>query len=165
EPQRRKNKRRKGGSDDNWEAPPPHVKGKNKGKAKAIPKTKPRPKVRASAAARRKTESEEEDEEEVREEDEEEVGEEDEENELGEDEGGEDEIEVSVLLITWHRKTDLLDEGLNERQAEGIPNILPVKKDSTRDLLLIFSDRCTQEFERPGGKVQEVTGRWCWSCK
>ncbi|KAG6855254.1 hypothetical protein H0H87_006112, partial [Tephrocybe sp. NHM501043] len=154
EPTCRKSKCCKGGSDDNWEAPPPRVKGRNKGKAKAVPKTTLHPKVQASAAAQRNAESEEEDEEvreedeeEVREEDKEEVREEDNENELGEDEGGEDEI-----------------EGLNKQQAEGIPNILLVKKDSTCDLLLIFSDRCTQGFEWPGGKVQDITGRWYWSC-
>ncbi|KAG6855583.1 hypothetical protein H0H87_000608 [Tephrocybe sp. NHM501043] len=93
----------------------------SKGKAKAVLKTTLHPKVRASAAAQRNAESEEEDEEvgeedeeEVREEDKEEVREEDDENELGEDKGGEDEIEVSILLITWHCKTDLLDKGLNE---------------------------------------------------
>ncbi|KAG6904054.1 hypothetical protein DXG01_012929, partial [Tephrocybe rancida] len=53
------------------------------------------------------------------------------------------------------------DEGeLREQHIQGIPPVRPVKKDSTKDLLTIFSDRVTVKFVS-GVKTEEGKGRWC----
>ncbi|KAG6906426.1 hypothetical protein DXG01_014018 [Tephrocybe rancida] len=56
-------------------------------------------------------------------------------------------------------------EDLNDRHSRGIPSTLPVKKDSTRDLLLIFSDRTKQDFVNKSGNSTILEGRWCLVCK
>ncbi|KAF8232047.1 hypothetical protein L208DRAFT_1274116, partial [Tricholoma matsutake] len=41
---------------------------------------------------------------------------------------------------------------------------LTMKKDSTKDLLMIFSDIVTVKFTK-GGKKETMRGRWCLPCK
>ncbi|KAG6905516.1 hypothetical protein DXG01_002279 [Tephrocybe rancida] len=57
------------------------------------------------------------------------------------------------------------DEGeLHEQHIQAIPTVHPVKKDSTKDLLTIFSDHVTVKFVSRV-KTEEGKGRWCKVCK
>lgn len=40
-----------------------------------------------------------------------------------------------------------------------------MKKDTTKDLLTIFSDIVTVQFNKKNGAVETVRGRWCLPCK
>jgi len=40
-----------------------------------------------------------------------------------------------------------------------------IKADSSRDLLMIFSDRVTVKFSQKGGVTKTLKGRWCILCK
>jgi hypothetical protein len=40
-----------------------------------------------------------------------------------------------------------------------------VKKDTTKDLLTIFSDIVTVQFKKKSGAIETVKGRWCFPCK
>lgn len=42
---------------------------------------------------------------------------------------------------------------------------MPVRKDSTIDLLIIMSDRISVKFKLGGDKFEKETGRWCNICK
>lgn len=53
---------------------------------------------------------------------------------------------------------------LEERHHAGIPDILTVKKDSTKDMLTIFSERVDVKFKK-GEKNETITGRWCLLCR
>lgn len=46
----------------------------------------------------------------------------------------------------------------------SVPQELNVKKDSTKDLLTIFSDLVTVKFKRNEDE-ETVKGRWCLICK
>jgi hypothetical protein len=66
------------------------------------------------------------------------------------------------------RKNQLLTKE-KEDETEGphqidIPVELRVKKDSTKDLLTIFSARVTVNFKK-GENTETVSGRWCMICK
>ncbi|KAF5378162.1 hypothetical protein D9615_007596 [Tricholomella constricta] len=53
------------------------------------------------------------------------------------------------------------EEDLDERQAQGIPErAAPSKKDSTRDLLTVFSDRLEASFPCGKGEFETLEGRW-----
>ncbi|KAG6904864.1 hypothetical protein DXG01_006651, partial [Tephrocybe rancida] len=43
--------------------------------------------------------------------------------------------------------------------------MFPVKKDLTRDLLLIFTDCMKQDFTTKAGKTTMIEGRWCSVCR
>ncbi|KAF5374133.1 hypothetical protein D9615_008888 [Tricholomella constricta] len=81
----------------------------------------------------------------------------DEESMGGDDEsrGGDDESRGSAA-----------EPDLNEHQAQGIPAATPSKKESTRDILLIFSDRIKQTFQVGNtDQLETIEGRWCYLCK
>jgi hypothetical protein len=62
--------------------------------------------------------------------------------------------------------TGTLFEDLNEHHAQGTPSIVASKKNTTRDLLTIFSDRIDVAFKKQKtGTVEMVEGRWCLLCK
>jgi hypothetical protein len=56
------------------------------------------------------------------------------------------------------------ESDLEERHQGDIPDTLIVKKDTTKDLLTIFSDRLTVKFKK-GGITKAVKGRWCNPCR
>jgi hypothetical protein len=56
-------------------------------------------------------------------------------------------------------------QDLNEHHAEGIPSIAALKKNLTRDLLTIFTDKTRVAFKKPNTGTSEVDGRWCTLCK
>ena len=51
-----------------------------------------------------------------------------------------------------------------EQHQLDLPIELRVKKDTTKDLLTIFSARVTVNF-RKGQNNETITGRWCLLCK
>lgn len=51
-------------------------------------------------------------------------------------------------------------DSLENHQHSDIPPLLNVKRDSTKDLLLVFSDRTKVSHK---GKIE--TGRWCNVCR
>jgi hypothetical protein len=53
----------------------------------------------------------------------------------------------------------------NDDREFSIPQQLNVKKDSTKDLLTIFSDLVTVKFKRNSADMETVRGRWCLLCK
>ncbi|KAF5368777.1 hypothetical protein D9615_010411 [Tricholomella constricta] len=58
------------------------------------------------------------------------------------------------------------EEDLDERQAQGIPErAAPSKKDSTRDLLTVFSDRLEASFPCGKGEFETLEGQWCLICR
>ena len=56
------------------------------------------------------------------------------------------------------------DDELEDRHQLDIPIELRVKKDTTKDLLTIFSARVTVNFKK-GNNSETITGRWCMLCK
>ena len=61
-------------------------------------------------------------------------------------------------LLFW------LQGDLTEQHCGEIPGALMMKKDSTKDLLTIFSDIAVVKFTK-GGKTVSLRGRWCLPCK
>jgi len=53
---------------------------------------------------------------------------------------------------------------LGDQHRGDIPEELPVKADSTKDLLTMFSDLITVNF-RKGKKLTNAKGRWCLLCR
>lgn len=56
------------------------------------------------------------------------------------------------------------DDG-NDDRDRYIPQEYNVKKDSTKDLLTVFSDLVTVKFRQQNGDVETAKGRWCLLCK
>jgi hypothetical protein len=72
---------------------------------------------------------------------------------------------TAIMINNLHIGQEEIDESdLEERHRAEIPMLLPVKKDSTKDLLMIFSDRVTVKFNS-GETVETIKGRWCLPCK
>ena len=55
------------------------------------------------------------------------------------------------------------DENVDDRDR-SVPQEFNVKKDSTKDLLTIFSDLVNVKFKQ-NGYFETVRGRWCLLCK
>jgi hypothetical protein len=53
---------------------------------------------------------------------------------------------------------------LEDQHRGDIPALLVVKKDTTKDLLTIFSDLLTVNFKK-GDETTNVRGRWCLLCR
>jgi hypothetical protein len=69
------------------------------------------------------------------------------------------------MINNLHIGQEEIDESdLEEHHRAEIPTLLPVKKDSTKDLLTIFSDRVTVKF-KSGETFETIKGRWCLPCK
>ena len=68
---------------------------------------------------------------------------------------------VHEVKLTW-----LVKEACNleDRHHGEIPEALIVKKDTTKDLPTIFSDRITVNF-RKAGTTKALKGRWCLTCR
>ena len=64
-----------------------------------------------------------------------------------------------------HRLTNFQDDGLNEHQWGPELEENPVKKDLTRDLLTIMSDKVTVKFKIGTDKFITESGRWCNPCR
>ena len=65
---------------------------------------------------------------------------------------------------------NLVNNKLKRLQEVDLPDTsIPVramiKKDSTRDLLIIFTDQVKVKFNRPDGTSEIVEGRWCKQCR
>jgi hypothetical protein len=58
----------------------------------------------------------------------------------------------------------LKESDLEYRHRGEIPAVLVVKKDSTKDLLTIFSDLVTVNFKK-GEVTTNARGRWCLLCR
>jgi hypothetical protein len=65
-------------------------------------------------------------------------------------------------------------QDLNEHQAEGAPTMVITKKDSTRDILTIFTPKIRVVFTKKKLEGMEadknetselLEGRWCLLCK
>ena len=57
------------------------------------------------------------------------------------------------------------DDELEEQYHAPLPEVLEKKK-KAKDLLTIFSEKCSVKFSFPAsGKVEVLTGRWCNECK
>ncbi|KAF5382025.1 hypothetical protein D9615_004467 [Tricholomella constricta] len=131
-----------------------------RGKAKSVSKGK------AKSKAASKPEDSDDDDELAVELEEEEHEEEDEEEELEEEleEEDEEEEELEEEASGAVGDDDDIEQDLNDDHAQGIPNVRPIKKDRTRDILTIFGDREKQSFVESGvNKTYE--GRWCLVCK
>ena len=63
--------------------------------------------------------------------------------------------------------SQLVKEGnnLKKRHHGEIPESSIVKKDTTKDLLTVFSDHVTINFKKASGKIQALQGRWCFAGK
>ncbi|KAG6905216.1 hypothetical protein DXG01_004119 [Tephrocybe rancida] len=62
-------------------------------------------------------------------------------------------------------EVEIIEVGvLQEKRIAPVPSTHKVKKDSLKDLLLIFSDCVKVKFVN-GQDVKEVRGRWCKICK
>jgi hypothetical protein len=58
------------------------------------------------------------------------------------------------------------DDENDDDRDDSVPQEFNVKKDSTKDLLTIFSDLVTVKFKRNGDlDMETVRGRWCLLCK
>jgi len=80
---------------------------------------------------------------------------------IDEESGGEEnEDEVEANLVD-----DDDEDGLQEQHHADIPAHTKVKKDSTKDLCVVFSNRVSVTFKKKGGEMETVTGRWCGICR
>ena len=68
-------------------------------------------------------------------------------------------------LPTHYLPVEQSDDDLGSKHHSEIPEVLPTKKDTTKDLLLMFSDRLTVVFKLKGGETETLTGQWCLICK
>jgi hypothetical protein len=82
------------------------------------------------------------------------------------DKGKEDEVQSSnhihkfcSYLTSWQG-----DNGLQKQHEIEIGLLQPVKKDSMKDLLTVFSDILDVKFKKGDG-YQKLRGRWCMLCK
>ena len=80
-----------------------------------------------------------------------------------------DEVSNNILAYGFRKFTSLQgeteqDSGLEDRHIIEAPAELFVKKDTTKDLLTIFSDIVTVQFKKKDA-VETVRGRWCLPCK
>ena len=55
-------------------------------------------------------------------------------------------------------------DGAEDRHQLDIPLEYRVKKDTTKDLLTIFSARTNVNFKK-GQTSEQISGRWCMICK
>jgi hypothetical protein len=56
------------------------------------------------------------------------------------------------------------DDETEDRHQLDIPIEIRVKRDTTKDLLTIFSARTTVNFKK-GLNSETINGRWCMLCK
>ncbi|KAH9030219.1 hypothetical protein EDB85DRAFT_1891687 [Lactarius pseudohatsudake] len=56
-------------------------------------------------------------------------------------------------------------EDLDVYQGQGIPEIVIAKKDSTQDLLTVFSDKIKVIFKKSMGVTETLEGQWCMICR
>ncbi|KAH9008548.1 hypothetical protein EDB84DRAFT_1446876, partial [Lactarius hengduanensis] len=56
-------------------------------------------------------------------------------------------------------------DGLKDRHIASLPTFAKTKADSTRDLLLVFSDSKKVIFKTSGGVRETLKGRWCNLCR
>jgi hypothetical protein len=64
-------------------------------------------------------------------------------------------------VISPHRQED---DGLQEQHKIKIGSLLVAKKESTKDLLTIFSNMVDVKFSK-GDKHEKLRGWWCMPCK
>ena len=72
-------------------------------------------------------------------------------------EENEDEVEDKV--------DDDNEDGLQEQHQADIPAYGKTKKDTTKDLRTVFSDRTPVTFKLKGGEMETLVGRWCNICR
>lgn len=84
-----------------------------------------------------------------------------------EDEPDEPEDEVSSCMRAVGDSLTMLNtQDLDEHQTAATPTAVATKKDSTRDLLTIFTTKTRVVFKKPGtGATELLEGRWCMLCK
>ena len=70
-----------------------------------------------------------------------------------------------LLVSSRTHKIQDSDDGLNNHHRGVELETVPVRKDSTVDLLQIMSDRTTVKFKLAGDRIEKETGRWCNICK
>ena len=58
----------------------------------------------------------------------------------------------------------LQNSDLEEQHRSEIPEVLVVKNDSTKDLLMICSDKVSVNF-KAGNNTTKLRGRWCLVCR
>jgi hypothetical protein len=69
------------------------------------------------------------------------------------------------VLYEHRRLTPHQGDGLNDHHRGDKLEESPVKKDSTKDLLLMMTDRVPVKFKGSDGKSTTEVGRWCNTCK
>jgi hypothetical protein len=75
-----------------------------------------------------------------------------------------------MMTSPKHQQVDFLKEikvltgmqDLSARHLAAVPEDIPTKKDSARDLELIFTKICEVKFSQEKGTWK---GRWCTVCK
>ncbi|GLB39419.1 hypothetical protein LshimejAT787_0605810 [Lyophyllum shimeji] len=81
---------------------------------------------------------------------------------------GDDDDEPDVEVVggeASNAEDDEGNDGLQEKHTLPMPSAQPVKKESTKDLLLIMSDKVTVRFMNADKTSETVRGRWCSVCK
>ena len=64
-----------------------------------------------------------------------------------------------------NKQSDEASDGLQDRHRASIPQRITQRKEKTKDLLLIFSDITTVNFNFKNGSRNTLKGRWCYECK
>lgn len=88
-----------------------------------------------------------------------------------EEDSNKSQVTSMFTSINGHQLTQLQDGGvdpddtLEPRHCSSIPSAKPVKKESTKDLLLMMSDRVKVKFKVRDNEYQTISGRWCLTCK
>jgi hypothetical protein len=78
----------------------------------------------------------------------------------------EEEVSIRMLLIEFRGSHSIFKgSDLEEWHQSNIPTKLKVKGESTKDLLLIFSERVTVKFKKKNDNYETVVGRWCNVCR
>jgi hypothetical protein len=74
-------------------------------------------------------------------------------------------VDHHVIRILKAHKWQEHEDGLNDHQRGTDLHESVIKKDSTRDLLTVMSDRVKVKFMVGKDKYEMETGRWCYLCK
>jgi hypothetical protein len=56
-------------------------------------------------------------------------------------------------------------DGLQEQHHADIPAHAKVKRDTTKDLRVVFGERVSVTFKKKGGGAETLMGRWCNVCR
>ena len=86
----------------------------------------------------------------------------------GANNGPDDEVMIIYFRTVFENLHSFLkaESGLEDCHIIKAPTEVSVKKDTTKDLLMIFSDIVTVQFKKKiGGATETVKGRWYLPCK